>query len=334
MILHGPENTAGIAGLIAQGQRVLGLNAHSICHKQVGLNFSADYHYGARGEIGGRAVRDTLIDLFTKTEILHIYFGRSFLGGQLWDARLASMMNKRVFYTFLGCDVRDKEKRLAAPELSMCSECNPHGCSANRELALKTARASKEPIFVSTPDLLDEIPEAIYMPLPVGPMALPKEHSNRDYAISQQSPLRVLHAPTDGGKKGTRHVVAVVQALVSRGYPIELVQPKLVDQETLFAIALTCHIAIDQVMAGVYGTFAAEMMVRGLPVIARIDPRYRALYPDDLPIISSGPNELRDVLEGVVAGKLDLRKLSKQCADYAHREHDYVAVAKRVTEHY
>jgi hypothetical protein len=334
MILHGPENIAGVAGQMAAGQRSLGLDARAICHVQGRINFDADYRYGARGQTGGRAVRDTLLDLFARAEIYHVYFGRSFLGDQLFDARLAAMMRKRVFYTFLGCDIRDKTKRLAMPSLSMCSECHPHGCSANRALALRTALAGKEPIFVSTPDLLDELPKAVYLPLPVRHdtrETVPKL-AGQDFGPSR--PLRVLHAPTDSGKKGTRHVVAALEVLSGRGVPIELVQPELVGQEELFEIAKTCHVAVDQVMAGVYGTFAAEMMALGIPVIARIDPRYRSKYPSDLPIISSGPDELGSVFQSLVDGQLDLQDIAHKSAVYAQREHDYVAVARRLTEYY
>jgi hypothetical protein len=333
MILHGPENIAGMAGLVAEGQRELGFDAVSICHFQPSFSFQADFRYGARGQTGGRAVRDTLMDLLTKVDRLHVYFGRSFLGDGLLDARLARWLNKRVFYTFLGCDTRNKHVRLAQPGLSMCSECNPHGCSANRVLASNVAQSGPERVMVSTPDLIDELPGAIYIPLPVRPfVAMPPHFS---WASNQlNGPLRVLHAPTDSGKKGSRHVLAAIEALQRAHYPIELVQPKLVSQDKLFSIAATCHVAIDQVMAGVYGTFGAEMMMAGLPVIARIDPAYRGGYPEDLPVISAGPDQLEEVLKQICDGKIDLPKISSRGIAYALREHSHVEVARRISALY
>jgi hypothetical protein len=331
MILHGPENIAGVAGLIAAGQRELGLNAVSICLEQGAFGFKADYVYGARNRPRGRAVRDTLMDILTKVDTLHVYFGRSFLGPHLFDARLAAMLGKRVFYTFLGCDLRDKNVRLAVDTPSMCSDCHPQGCSANRAFARDTALAGKEAIFVSTPDLCDELPKALYLPLPVRDILGPKP---APFSARNGGPLRVLHAPTDSGKKGTSYIHAAIQALQKRGIPIELVQPGPIEQSDLFKLALSCDVAIDQIMAGVYGTFAAEMMMLGLPVIARIDPLYRPRYPDDLPIISAGREDLGQILSQICAGHVDINGIGKASREFALREHGFVQVAKRVTALY
>ena len=339
MIIHGPENIAGMPGLIAEGQRAIGLDAVSICHATPGFQFQADFRFGARGQIGGRGFLETLKDLMFAAEAIHIYFGTSFLGASLVDARLASAAKKPVFHTFLGCDARDKRTRLAATRSSMCTECSPHGCSRNRELAIKTALSSQQPIFVSTPDLLDEIPTAIYIPLPVSieawtPTTEKTATSGQRRPAEMARPLRILHAPTDRLKKGTRHLLAAVDSLQSQGAPLELVLVENQTQAELLAIASTCDVAVDQLMAGVYGTFAAETMTMGLPTIAWIVPIYRHHYSEDLPILSADPQTLGALLSRILTGEIDLADCAKQSSHFAARVHGHVAVAKQVSSYY
>jgi hypothetical protein len=48
MILHGPENIAGVARLLARAQRDAGLDARAVCHPRPGEALSGDV-FGAPG---------------------------------------------------------------------------------------------------------------------------------------------------------------------------------------------------------------------------------------------------------------------------------------------
>lgn len=346
MIIHGPENVSGFAGLIARGQRALGLDAVSICHAQGPYKFDADYDFAQGQRPGSRSFLATLSDLLTQAEIVHIYFGRSFLGDSLLDARILKHLNRRVFYTFLGCDVRNKAVRLAQDTLNICHHCDPHLCSRNRLEALQAAAASGEACFVTTPDLLDELPHAIYTPLAVdtdlySDTDLYRSHlgtgpeAGSDAPQGPESgPFRILHAPTDRLKKGTRFVIAAVDSLIRKGVKVELCLVEGLSHTELHALARTCHLAVDQLIAGVYGTFAAETMAMGLPTIARIDPRYRPRYPDDLPILHATPETLEAVLETCISGAVDLAQVGQDSRAFALAWHDYTKVAAQMSRYY
>jgi glycosyltransferase involved in cell wall biosynthesis len=334
VIIHGPENVAGMAGLVAAGQRVLGYDAISICVPNSNFGFGADYRFGARGQPNGKGFLETLLTLLPSAEAIHIYFGRSFLGPSLLDARLLGAIGKPVFYTFLGCDARDKTVRLASDRLSLCTECTLHNCSSNRAQAVQIAQAGHQPVFVSTPDLCDELPNAHYIPLAIDLNLWQPPLDDAKTARSQATTLRVLHAPTDRLKKGTRHIIEAIDGLKREGAPIELVVAEAVVQSDLKALASTCHIAVDQLLAGVHGTFAAEMMAMSLPTIAWIDPIYRAKYPDDLPVMSANPTTIKAVLRQLCDGAYDLATLAAQSSHYTKRVHSHVEVAKQVSAYY
>lgn len=333
MIIHGPENISGFAGLIARGQRELGLEALSICRAHGPYKFATDYDFAQGQRPGSKSFSATLLDLLLHAEIVHVYFGRSFLGDSLLDAKILKLLNRRVFYTFLGCDVRDKTVRLAQDTLNICHHCSPHLCSRNRVQALQAAAASGETCFVTTPDLLDEVPRAVYTPLAVETGTCPYDHAAWLTRLSS-SPFRILHAPTDRRKKGTEFVIDAVDKLVRQGAKIELCLAEGLSQAELHALAQTCHLAVDQLIAGVYGTFAAETMAMGLPTIARIDPRYRARYPEDLPILHATPETLETVLRDCISGTVDLALAGQRSRAFALAWHDYTKVAAQMIRHY
>lgn len=326
MILHGPENVVGAARLVARGQRSTGLDAVSICHTP-SSGETGEHQFGAPGHSLWQILKRIVSDV----EVLHLYFGRSFTGDDLADAELARALGKPVFMTLLGCDVRNSKRIFSAGEPTMCTSCWPQNCSINRQRTLDFLSTSKTPPLATTPDLLLEVSGGIWLPLPVD-MAVwqapePKfTHPNKV--------LRVLHAPTDTGKKGTAHIVAAIEALQKKGCAIELLYPQHLSQSGLKELALTCDVAIDQLMAGVYGTFAAEMMAMGLPTIARLSPSLRHIYPDDLPILSARPDELEDLLLACLDGRVDLRAVGAASKAYARRVHCHYKVAALVSALY
>jgi glycosyltransferase involved in cell wall biosynthesis len=338
VIVHGPENISGFAGLMARGQRQLGLDSISICHSHDGLRFDADYRFGHKGIVGGKSIKSTLFDLLTKADIIHFYFGRSFLGDSLIDARMLKILGRRVFFTFLGCDLRDKSVRLAKNSLdqtplSMCSQCHPHLCSKNRALALQVARSYSNISFVTTPDLLDEMPSAQYLPLGVDIQKF-VDYIPQNYAGEKGDQFRILHAPTDRLKKGTKYIIDAVLSLKAKGLNVELVLTEGLSQQDVFETAKTCHLAIDQLLAGVYGTFGAEAMAMGLTTLARIDDRYRAYYPDELPIIDATPETIESQILKCMNGFYNLKATALRSKAYAQQWHDYSVVAKLMTSFY
>jgi DNA-binding transcriptional LysR family regulator len=115
---------------------------------------------------------------------------------------------------------------------------------------------------------------------------------------------------------------------------VELVLAEGMGRAALQQLASTCHLAVDQVMAGVYGTFAAEMMAAGLPVVARIAPALRAAYPEDLPVIDATADTLASVLEAAANGGIDLASAGADSRAYARRLHDHHAVARQISALY
>lgn len=331
-ILHGPRNIAGMASLVARAQRRRGHDAVSVCLPSGPFGFQPDFVYGGGDSSApAKRVRDVWLSELWQQDVLHLYYDEGFGGPSLWDAKLMKALGRKVVLTFLGCDVRDRAANLDRP-VSVCHECSPIGCSANRESLIAWSRQA-DLVLVTTPDLLEVLPFATYIPLPVDALALAGPSSPAP-AVGN-GPFRLLHAPTDEGKKGTRHLVAAVERLRARGVALELVLPGTIPQADLRRLAVTCDAAVDQLMAGVFGTFGAEMMALGLPVIARIDPAWAAAYGSELPVLSAGPDTIETVLGQLAELSPETRRqIGSRSRAWALRHHASDAVADRLDEAY
>ncbi len=236
-------------------------------------------------------------------DVFHYVFAHSILeyslpGAMLLDVRLMRALGKPILMSFRGCEARNAftdKCRLG------CPECDRSVAKRRRmELALRLA----DHAFVSTPDLLLDVPSAQWMPQCV-------ETAGHSASVppSVSGPLRVLHAPSHRGIKGTEHVLAACQQLESEGLGVEL---RLVE-DTSHAEALSLYewadVAVDQLLLGWYGVFAVELMAMGKPVVCRIDPEFVRLsgLPEP-PLIGADPGTLVAVLRKCHQNRVSLRR--------------------------
>src|SRR4051812_30687220 len=220
-ILHAPTNIAGIAGLLARAERDLGYDATSIEYisRRMAFGTDASLHLEAqRGPLRkGAAVGRYALGALRDYDVFHFYFGNTLFPWPFPDLPLLRALGKRIIFHFCGCDVRDRARNLAEYSLSGCHECVSLVCLGKRRPPLHFADA----VFVSTPDLLPDVPGAVLTP---GPVALGRWQPQppRTPPPTPADPLRILHAPTDREIKGTRYVLEAVERLKAAGYPVAL----------------------------------------------------------------------------------------------------------------
>jgi hypothetical protein len=150
---------------------------------------------------------------------------------------------------------------------------------------LAVARQHGALLLVSTPDLLEAVPEAVHLPVAIDLEAW----DARRLAARPAPGFVVLHAPSDRAIKGTRHVEAAVEAL-RPSHPdvrLELIEREPAERAPARYGAAT--VAVDQVHLGWYGLFAVEAMALALPVLCYIRP---ALDRPELPIVHTDRERL------------------------------------------
>ncbi|MBF6612056.1 MAG: glycosyltransferase family 4 protein [Chloroflexi bacterium] len=331
--MHAPTNIAGIAGLLSRAQRDLGFDSTSIEYVSHKYAFETDrtLHLG-RGDNAikkAAAVGGFALNAIREYDIFHLYFGNTLFPFPYPDLTLLRALGKTIVFHFCGCEVRNRAATLSKYRVSGCSECTSLVCLGKHH----PNPALADVTLVSTPDLLEFVPGAHLMP---GPIDLQKwsPRPPRTTPISPNDPVRILHAPSDREIKGTRFLLQAVERLKDGGYPVELMMLEGVPHDKVAEFCGEADIAVDQLMIGAYGTVSIEMMAKGVPVVCRIRDDLRCYYPQNLPIVSAGPEEIYDRLESLVTHPDSWAALGSRGISYVQQEHEMHRVAARVLDLY
>ena len=332
-VLHAPSNIAGIAGLLARAQRDLGYRATSVEYISRRLAFETDasLHLEARrGPLAkGAAVGGYALGALRAYDVFHFYFGNTLFPWPWPDLPVLRALGKRVIFHFCGCEVRSRAGNLAKYAISGCHECVSQVCRGKRRPPLHWADA----VFVSTPDLLEDVPGATLLPGPIDLHRWPARPP-RSTPPTPADPLRILHAPTDREIKGTAYVLGAVEQLKAAGYPVALQVLEGIPAAEVPAFVATADIVVDQVLIGAYGTFSVEAMAVGRPVVCRIREDLRPHYAPDLPMVSADPATIYPVLERLVRDTQERERLGAAGPGYVARVHEMHRVAAAVLPYY
>ncbi len=189
----------------------------------------------------------------------------------------------------------------------------------NRHLA----RTLGVPVFVSTPDLLHDLPEATWLPLTVD---LPTATTEALPPLSRDRPV-VLHLPSRRVPpiKGTDEIAAAMRRLDAEGL-VDYVEPDLMTHERLLELIHQVDVVIDQVRSDSYGVTAVEALAAGRVTIASVLGT-RGLLPEDPPIVDATPETLESVVRSVATERDRYAALAARGPGYVSRWHDGRAAA-------
>lgn len=189
-------------------------------------------------------------------------------------------------------------------------------CSRNAA----TAAAFDGPIFVSTPDMVLDLPTATWLPL-----VIPEPQTwEMAPAFMHSGPLRVLHRPSrsDPPIKGSAFIMPVLEKLHAEGL-IEMVQaPDLVAPEAMPDLMRNTDVLIDQIQSGTYGVASVEAMWAGRLVVGWMAADVRALCPAEVPVIDAAPQDFETVMRELARDRDALPAMAEAGRSYAHEFHD------------
>jgi glycosyltransferase involved in cell wall biosynthesis len=153
------------------------------------------------------------------------------------------------------------------------------------------------PVFVSTPDLLEDVPDAHLLPVVVD-----VQHWTTDAPVMERERPVVLHVPSRASIKGSAHVDAAMEPLHASGL-ITYERLEGVAPDQMPALVAAADIVLDQFSLGSYGVMAVQAMAAGRVVVGHCTDQVRAAFPMELPIVEGPPDRLADVIRGLVADR-------------------------------
>ena len=172
------------------------------------------------------------------------------------------------------------------------------------------------PLFVSTPDLLDDVPAATWLPVVVDPSVWRSDHP----VLERARPV-VVHVPSNARMKGSERIDPVAQRLADEGL-IDYRRLEGLRPAEMPAVVADADIVLDQFALGSYGVAAVQAMAAGRVTVGHVADHVRARIPVDLPIVDATPDTLREVLLGLLADRAAARAVAAAGQRYAHEQHD------------
>jgi len=174
------------------------------------------------------------------------------------------------------------------------------------------------PSFVSTPDLVLDLPNAAWLPLVIDIRRWICDRS----ALKGRRPV-VLHAPSrrKPSIKGTDIVEPVLADLDRRGL-IDYRSPAgLVPHNRMPGLVKEADVVVEQILAGSYGVAAVEGMAAGCLVIGYVGDEVRLTMPEDPPILDTTPDEFLATMMRVLGERSDYADLAASGPAYVERIH-------------
>ncbi|MFC4503254.1 MULTISPECIES: glycosyltransferase family 4 protein [Streptomyces] len=243
------------------------------------------------------------------------------LNGSSVAGDLDALKQARIKVALLahGSDIRHPRNHKARHPFSLFHDA-PDGIEeklqAKAELNKRIAMEAGLPLYVTTPDLLEDLPSAKWAPLVVDVAAWATDRP----VLERKRPL-VLHAPSKRWTKGTDRIVPVMTELHDKGL-IEFRLAEGIPWSEMRELVQSCDLVLDQFTTGSYGTFAVEAMAAGKPVVAYISDGVKAATDGALPIVGATPDILREVVESLVDDREGTARIGRQSVEFARIYHD------------
>lgn len=189
---------------------------------------------------------------------------------------------------------------------------------------LEALAAFDGPVFVSTLDLLDHVPEAQWLP-----QVLTIERW-QPQPFDPSDPLKVLFVPTNSRLKGGDYVQQICGRLEQERI-IDLRIETDVPTSDMPELIASADVLIDGLVLGLYGTTAVEGMASGRVVLANLS-RVLDRQPERPPIVHATPDTLEQILREVAGSPRDYKELAEQGPEYVRRFHDGTYAAESLNK--
>ncbi len=257
------------------------------------------------------------------------------------EISLYRLHGRTMFIHYQGDDARQADVSLARFEYSIAHQvAGGYYCRASDAFKRGMVRSMAQvcaQVYAVNPDLLHVLrPGARFIPYCHIQL---DEWTPRFIDSAKTSPLRIGHAPSHRGVKGTDLILAALDRLRSAGHTFELDLIEGVSQDEARERFAEVDVVVDQLHAGWYGGVAVEAMALGKPVLVYVREDDLQFVPEqmraELPFIQVTPDTIEDGLLRVLAmSRADLRALAIRSRAYVERWHDPAMITAEILHDY
>jgi hypothetical protein len=241
-------------------------------------------------------------------------------GNDCWgDLPVLAQAGVRVALVCHGSEVRDPSRHARDYPSSPFPDADPVWVAnlqrqSDRNRAI--AQSFSGPVFVSTPDLLDDVPGAQWLPVVVDP----DRWAAGQPALARPRPV-LLVAPTSARIKGIDAIEDALAQLEAAG-DVEVVRIADVPADRMPALVAGADIVVDQFRLGAYGVAAVEAMAAGRVVLGHVHPRVRDRIPVPVPIVETTAQTFGQSVRAVLADRPEYAAVAARGPGFVRELHD------------
>jgi hypothetical protein len=344
-LLIGPTNAAGQATAWSRALKKEKINADSLrVVSDLDEVFDADWKIPRQSFIKWQDRANFAKEVVNKYNCILLESARPLFGLRidgrnltpdnfLEDLRLLRKLKIPTGVIFHGSDIRDLEYHRKMNSFSPFHQAKEQmaqvaavgeKAAANRGVISAVSKMNV-PIFITTPDLFHEIPNAIWLPVTVDWEKFDLVARQKP-AFHHEGPIKVLYLPSKSWIKSSEIIIPVLEKLNSEGI-IDWIKSEPVSHSEVPELMAKADVVIDQFL-GIVGVLPCEAMAAGRLVLTHLAKWANEKLPQLPPVIDITPTSLESVLrnlkpnsELVLAGRA-----------YVKRWHDGSESAKRLKE--
>lgn len=332
-VLYAPRNISGQATEYTAAVMPYGFDGEVWSYGDPALGFVVDRVIDRERLLTEPRLRWEVLDTAVRHfDIFHFQYGRSLLDPEgvtvpeLWDLPLLKALGKQVFMHFRGSDVRLKSMHMEREADSYFKDAAVT-CDEPRILGkISICRRFCDGMFVSTPGLLDYVPDATWIPHVVDVSAW-----RRPVTPDEGIPT-IAHIPSSRTTKGSDHIARVLQTLDDEGVCRAVLVEK-VGRERVKAVLQQADIVIDSLTIGDHGLISVEAMAAGAIPVAHIHTRNRERNPG-VPVVEADKRTLERVLRDLCGSAERRAQLRDECTRWVRQHHDRPVVGQLLATAY
>ncbi len=329
--LIGPTNSANQgtlwvrtlteAGLPSQSLRISGELANEWFTTDIALSLGEWREFSRRQELTNLVASTKDVVLFESLRpMFRLQNARDGRNPILEDFELLKLMGKRIGVVFHGSDIRNAQEHAARIPFSPFQRESPEleklrVRTAENVTLLPFLRAEKIPLFVTTKDLLLDLPDAHWLPVTIDFEKFHQVALHSPIFSNPEAKLRVLFLPSRSWLKSADLIEPILLKLRDEGvisYHSYLSSGESLKHSEVPGAMAEADLVIDQFL-GVVGVFPIEALAAGRLVMSFVPPE-----AGEIPIINITPETLEDEIRRVA--KTKPRPLAG--IEYARKWHD------------
>lgn len=328
-VIQGTIEIANQMQNITESLKKIGINATNINYYPNYLGYKSDMEFDVKAisdwDKANIETKRIAAKKIAENDIFHFHFGSS-LTLDYTDLPLIKELGKKVIMQYWGSDVRMYSKAKKLNPYIKVKDNNENAII--KKLKLISNYVSNCIVDYELAEYVRDYHENIYYAKVS--IDLKKYQINN---IKNNKKLLIVHAPTSSEIKGTEYILQAIKDLQNNyEFDFKLVENML--HEDAVKIYKKADLIIDQILVGSHGVFSVEAMALGKPVICWISEFMKSKYPEELPIISANPHNIKEKIEEFLLNRELIKEYGEKGRKYVEKYHDRDKISRDILEIY